>query len=50
MRLGEGATAFRQRIIERDSSREGIKAQGDLVARVVVSRPDTSDNPKRLKR
>jgi transposase-like protein len=50
MRLGEGATAFRQRIIERDSSREGIEAQDDLVARVVVSRPDTSDNPKRLKR
>jgi hypothetical protein len=38
MRLAEGDTAFRQRIIDFYSSREGVESQRDLVGEIVVAR------------
>jgi hypothetical protein len=50
MPRAEGVTAVRQRIIDRYSSREDIESKGDLVAGVVVGRPDASDYPESLER
>ncbi|MDF2757737.1 MAG: hypothetical protein K0S99_369, partial [Thermomicrobiales bacterium] len=48
MRLAEGDTAFRQRIIDFYSSREGVESRRDLVGEIVVGRRDASDHSERL--
>jgi len=50
MPRAEGGTAVRQRIIDRYFSREGIKSKGDLVAGVVVDRPDAVNHTTSLER
>jgi len=48
MRRAEGDTAFRRRIIDFYSSREGVESQRDLVGEIVVGRRDASDHSERL--
>jgi hypothetical protein len=50
MPLAEAGTAFRRRIIDLNISREDIKAEGDVIAGIVVTRPDASDDSQGLER
>src|SRR5688572_10167112 len=50
MPLAEAGTAFRRRIIDRNISREDIKAEGDVIAGIEVTRPDASDDSQGLER
>jgi hypothetical protein len=43
-----GGTAVCPRIIDRHFSRAGIESVSELVMRVMVGRPDTSDHSERL--
>jgi hypothetical protein len=47
-RLGEDATAYRQRIIDLTTRREDIGSEGNVIARVMVCGPDVSNDSQRL--
>jgi hypothetical protein len=49
MRLEGVVIGFQARIISRYPIREGVESKGDVVAGIVVGRPDASDHPVSFK-